>query len=256
MRCPRRGRRFAHHRSSMSSIPTIRSAFRYTRDEIDAISRRSPDSAAGALFVHDCTYRDFAAGHHPALTGQRPSHAVVTAKLLQMARARRACVSARSSRRPGALRRARRAFRTSVLGASVLAQRAATGRPRPQGRVDGAKCGAIDADANKAMIRDGRSCASPGMHAAGLTRRHGNFLTIETDRMRASDRRRSSNVFGTPTRHHDPAGNLSYRAIRPSLRQDQHVRTPNEWAENGYATLLPALVVTRPASLNDVPPQF
>ena len=48
---------------------------RYTREEIEGFAAIARD--CGALLVHDCTYRDFADGHHPALHAA-PEGAVVS----------------------------------------------------------------------------------------------------------------------------------------------------------------------------------
>src|SRR5216683_2930037 len=93
---------------------------RYSRKEIESFVAIARD--CGALLVHDCTYRDFADGHTPALH-VAPEGAVVSmsfSKWLGLA-----------GLHIGALVAAPELFgelaqtSTSVLGASVVAQRAA-----------------------------------------------------------------------------------------------------------------------------------
>src|SRR5215203_3125262 len=93
---------------------------RYSREEIEGFAAIARD--CGALLVHDCTYRDFADGHTPVLH-VAPEGAVVSmsfSKWLGLA-----------GLRIGALVAAPKLFdelaktSTSVLGASVVAQRAA-----------------------------------------------------------------------------------------------------------------------------------
>ncbi len=57
-------------RSSISSIPTIRSASAIRARRSRALPRSR--AVAGALLVHDCAYRDFADGHTPARSHVAP----------------------------------------------------------------------------------------------------------------------------------------------------------------------------------------
>lgn len=93
---------------------------RYDRAEIEAFAEIA--RKVGALFIHDCTYRDFARGHTPVLQ-VAPEGTVVTlsfSKWLGLAGMRIGALVSSAD-----LVAECGAQSTSVLGASVIAQRAA-----------------------------------------------------------------------------------------------------------------------------------
>lgn len=215
---------------------------RYEREEIAAFAAIA--RGCGALLVHDCTYRDFADGHHPALL-EYPEGAVVSlsfSKWLGLA-----------GLRIGALVAAPALFEefagrsTSVLGASVVAQRAAGAglavKPEWMGRVRG-----IDRR-NKAAIREAAG-AVPGLHLPVFPS-HGNFLVIET--VEAGVRpealveayRRESIMIRQGGYHTARFGD---RFVKVSTS------VPEAWVER-FCSLLPEMVA-RARTLNDVPPLF
>ena len=173
---------------------------RYTREEIESFAAIARD--CGALLVHDCTYRDFADGHHPALHAA-PEGAVVSmsfSKWLGLA-----------GLRIGALVAAPVLFdefaqtSTSVLGASVVAQRAAQAglavkaewmakvrayRPRQQGDDRMKRPSAIDGLAS-ADLPVARQFPGAGNHR----RRHPS---------------RGAGRMLSPQGHHDPPGHLPH----------------------------------------------
>jgi histidinol-phosphate aminotransferase len=143
----------------------------YTREEIEsfaAIARKH-----GALLIHDCTYRDFAEGHYPALHAL-PEGAVVSlsfSKWLGMAGMRIGALVAAP-----ALIEEFAAVSASVLGASVVAQRGAQAglsiKPEWMAEVRRVDRG------NKETIRSAVA-AVPGL-ALPVFPSHGNFLVVET----------------------------------------------------------------------------
>jgi histidinol-phosphate/aromatic aminotransferase/cobyric acid decarboxylase-like protein len=215
---------------------------RYTRGEIESFAAIARD--CGALLVHDCTYRDFADGHTPALH-VAPAGAVVSmsfSKWLGLAGLRiRALVAA------PALFENLAQVSTSVLGASVLAQRAAQAglgvKREWMGLVR-----SIDR-ANKTMIAE----AAAGIEGLGLPifPSHGNFLVLET--VAAGIRpealvecyRRQGIMIRQGTYHTQRFGD---RFVKVSTS------VPSPWVEK-FCTLLPQMVA-QARSLNDVPPQF
>ena len=100
----------------------------YSRSEIEAFS--SIAERNGALFVHDCTYRDFATEHHPALEISSDNTVVILSfsKWLGLAGLRIGAFVANLK-----LAEEISGYATSVLGASVLAQRAAMAGLRVKG---------------------------------------------------------------------------------------------------------------------------
>lgn len=215
---------------------------RYTAEEIAAFAAIAQE--AGALLVHDCTYRDFAEGHHPALKAA-PEHAVVSlsfSKWLGLAGMRIGALVT-----PPALFEEFAAQATSVLGASVIAQRAAeAGLAVKSEWMEGVR--RIDG-ANKAMIRDA-FLAFPGF-AIPVWPSHGNFLVIETagagirpEALVEAARRRGI-MIRQGTYHTARFGD---RFVKVSTS------VPGDWAEK-LCTLLPGMV-EEARSLNDLPPQF
>ncbi|GGK07102.1 pyridoxal phosphate-dependent aminotransferase [Pseudomonas matsuisoli] len=144
---------------------------RYTQAEIEAFVSIAEE--CGALLVHDCTYRDFAEGHYPALkTGSQ--NVVVTvsfSKWLGLAGMRIGALIA-----PSAMLDEFAGLATGVLGASVIAQRAAEAGLKIKAEWM-EEVRAID-NANKADIHAAIS-AIPGF-SVPVYPSHGNFLVVET----------------------------------------------------------------------------
>src|SRR4051812_40109450 len=144
---------------------------RYTREEIESFAAIARD--CGALLVHDCTYRDFADGHTPALHVAPKGSVVSTSfsKWLGLA-----------GLRIGALVAAPDLFEelaqtsTSVLGASVIAQRAA--QAGLSVKAEWMKKVRSTDRANKAMIQE--AAATIEGLALPIMPSHGNFLVLET----------------------------------------------------------------------------
>jgi histidinol-phosphate aminotransferase len=215
---------------------------RYTREEIESFAAIAQD--CGALLVHDCTYRDFADGHTPALHAA-PEGAVVTisfSKWLGLA-----------GLRIGALVAAPTLFEefaqtaTSVLGASVIAQRAAQAglaiKAEWMTKVRGTD------RANKAMIRQAAG-AVEGL-SLPIDPSHGNFFVLET--VAAGVRpealvecyRRQGIMIRQGTYHTQRFGD---RFVKVSTS------VPSPWVEK-FCALLPEMVA-QARKLNDLPPQF
>ncbi len=125
--------------------------------------------------MHDCTYRDFADGHHPALHAA-PEGAVVSmsfSKWLGLAGLRIGALVAA----PALFEEFARAS-TSVLGASVVAQRAAQAGLVGQGRNGWRRSRPIDGS-QQGDDRAKRSREIDGLHLP-IFPSHGNFLVLET----------------------------------------------------------------------------
>jgi len=213
---------------------------RYTEQEIRAFAAIA--EKFGALLVHDCTYRDFADGHFPALKAA-PDNAVVSvsfSKWLGLAGLRIGALVV-----PPALLEEFAGQGTSVLGASVIAQRAALAGLSVKAEWM-AQVRRID-NANKAMVRDA-FLKLPGF-SFPVWPSHGNFLVIETTDVRpealVEAARRHGIMIRQGTYHTARFGD---RFIKISTS------VPTEWAEK-LCALLPALV-EEARSLNDVPAQF
>lgn len=215
---------------------------RYTRAEIEAFAAIARD--CGALLVHDCTYRDFADGHYPALHAA-PEGALVSlsfSKWLGLAGLRiGALVGA-----PGLLDECA-ARATSVLGASVIAQRAAEAGLKVK-REWMETVRRIDR-ANKAKIHDA-AIAIEGLQVP-VYPSHGNFLVIETEgagirpEALVEAARRKDLMIRQGTYHTARFGD---RFVKVSTS------VPEAWADR-FVELLPALVAEA-RTLNDVPPLF
>ena len=214
----------------------------YTAGEIRAFAAIARE--AGALLVHDCTYRDFAEGHHPALL-EAPEHAVVSlsfSKWLGLAGLRIGALVA-----PPALFEEFASLATSVLGASVVAQRAAMAGLAVKAEWM-TTVRAIDR-ANKQRIHDAVA-AIPGL-VIPVWPSHGNFLVIETTGagirpealVECFNRRGIMIRQGT---YHTARFGDRFVKISTSV--------PEAWAER-LCTLLPHLVAEA-RTLNDVPAQF
>lgn len=213
---------------------------RYTEAEIRAFAAIA--KKFNALLVHDCTYRDFADGHFPALKAA-PDNAVVSvsfSKWLGLAGLRIGALVV-----PPALLEEFAGQGTSVLGASVIAQRAALAGLSVKAEWM-AQVRRID-NANKAMVRDA-FLKLPGF-SFPVWPSHGNFLVIETTDVRpealVEAARRHGIMIRQGTYHTARFGD---RFIKISTS------VPAEWAEK-LCALLPALV-EEARSLNDVPAQF
>ena len=215
---------------------------RYTRKEIEGFAAIARD--CGALLVHDCTYRDFADGHTPALLVAPEGSVVSTSfsKWLGLA-----------GLRIGALVAAPDMFEelaqtsTSVLGASVIAQRAAqAGLSVKVGWMK--KVRSLDR-ANKAMIQEA-AAAIDGLALPNMPS-HGNCLVLET--IAAGVRpealvecyRRQGIMIRQGAYHTQRFGD---RFVKISTS------VPQPWVER-FCTLLPDMVA-QARTLNDLPPQF
>ncbi|GGJ13059.1 pyridoxal phosphate-dependent aminotransferase [Neoroseomonas lacus] len=213
---------------------------RYTRDEIAAFAAIAKD--VGALFVHDCTYRDFADDHHPALL-EAPDNAVVSvsfSKWLGLAGLRIGALVA-----PAAMLEDFAAQSTGVLGASVIAQRAALAGLAV--KPDWMATVRATTRANNALIRDA-ALAIPGF-SVPVWPSHGNFIVIETGSLKPEALVEAANREGIMIRQGSyHTARFGHRFIKVSTS------VPRDWAEK-LADRLPALVETA-RSLNDLPPQF
>lgn len=214
----------------------------YTRDEIAAFAAIAKE--VGALLVHDCTYRDFADGHHPALL-EAPENAVVSlsfSKWLGLAGLRIGALVA-----PAALLEEFAEQTTGVLGASVIAQRAALAglavKPEWMAQVR------TTTRANNAMIREA-TLRIPGF-SVPVWPSHGNFLVVETEaagirpEALVEAARREGIMIRQGSYH---TARFGHRFVKISTS------VPGEWAEK-LADRLPALVETA-RTLNDLTPQF
>lgn len=215
---------------------------RYERAEIErfaAIAR-----SCGALLVHDCTYRDFADGHHPALHAS-PEGSVVSlsfSKWLGLAGLRIGALVAAPDLFDEIAARG-----TSVLGASVVAQRAAEAGLA----VKAEWMGTVRATdrRNKAAVHAAVS-AVPGL-SVPVYPSHGNFLVVET--IEAGIRpdalvecyRRQDIMIRQGTYHTARFGD---RFVKVSTS------VPEAWIDK-FCTLLPAMIA-QARTLNDVPSQF
>lgn len=213
---------------------------RYTREEIAAFAAIAKE--CGALFVHDCTYGDFADDHHPALL-EAPDNAVVSvsfSKWLGLAGLRIGALVA-----PAAMLEDFAAQSSGVLGASVIAQRAALAglavKPEWMTTVR------ATTRANNALIREA-ALAIPGF-SVPVWPSHGNFLVIETGGLKPEALVEAANREGIMIRQGSyHTARFGHRFIKVSTS------VPRDWAEK-LADRLPALVETA-RSLNDLPPQF
>lgn len=215
---------------------------RYTREEIENFARIARD--CGALLVHDCTYRDFADGHYPALHAS-PEGAVVSlsfSKWLGLAGLRIGAMVAAPILIEEFAGQA-----TSVLGASVIAQRAALAGLSVKAEWM-AQVRAADRR-NKEMIRVAAAVV-PGL-ALPIFPSHGNFLVLET--IEAGVRpealvecyRRQGIMIRQGTYHTQRFGD---RFVKISTS------VPTPWVEK-LCALLPDMVA-QARTLNDVPSQF
>ena len=214
----------------------------YTAGEIRAFAAIA--RACGALLVHDCTYRDFADGHHPALR-EAPEHSVVSlsfSKWLGLAGLRIGALVT-----PAALFEEFAGQATSVLGASVVAQRAAMAGLAVKPEWMAAVC-ATDA-ANKQRIH-AAVAAIPGL-LIPVWPSHGNFLVIET----AGAGIRPEALVECFRRQGIMIRQGSYHTQRFGSRFVKvSTSVPPEWVEK-LCTLLPEMA-EQARTLNDIPSQF
>uniref|UniRef100_UPI003100E79C pyridoxal phosphate-dependent aminotransferase n=1 Tax=Neorhizobium sp. EC2-8 TaxID=3129230 RepID=UPI003100E79C len=214
---------------------------RYDREEIEAFAEIA--RSVGALMIHDCTYRDFADGHTPVLQ-VAPEGTVVSlsfSKWLGLAGMRIGALVAEPK-----LVDEFSSASTSVLGASVVAQRAAMAglSVKAEWMKD---VRAIDR-ANKAMI-------VAAAEAAGITvpvqPSHGNFLVLETAATGVSpeaivEAARREGVMIRQGRYHTARFGDWFIKVSTSV--------PTAWAER-FCEGLPSYIATA-RTLNDVPALF
>lgn len=214
----------------------------YTQGEIAAFAAIAKE--VGALLVHDCTYRDFADGHHPALL-EAPDNAVVSlsfSKWLGLAGLRIGALVA-----PAALLEEFADQTTGVLGASVIAQRAAlAGLAVKPEWMAGVRA---TTRANNALIH-AAALRIPGF-SVPVWPSHGNFLVVETDAAHIRpealvEAARREGIMIRQGSYH--TARFGHRFVKISTS------VPGEWAER-LADRLPALVETA-RTLNDLTPQF
>ncbi len=213
---------------------------RYTEAEIRGFAAIA--KACGALLVHDCTYRDFAEGHTPALR-VAPDHSVVSvsfSKWLGLAGLRIGALVT-----PPALFAEFAAQSPGVLGASVVAQRAALAGLSVKTEWM-AEVRRIDA-ANKDAVRD--ACAKLPGFTLPVWPSHGNFLVVETGGLRpealVEAARRRGIMIRQGTYHTARFGD---RFVKISTS------VPRDWAAR-FCAALPEMV-DEARAMNDVPAQF
>lgn len=142
----------------------------YEQNEIEAFSEIARRN--GAILVHDCTYRDFATAHHPALkvSTQNTVVSLSFSKWLGLAGLRIGAFVAEAS-----IAEKIASYATGVLGASVIAQRAAlAGLAVKQEWMK--QVVSIDND-NKRKLKE---AAEKVGFAVPVYPSNGNFLVIET----------------------------------------------------------------------------
>ncbi|SON56800.1 Histidinol-phosphate aminotransferase [Hartmannibacter diazotrophicus] len=214
----------------------------YPGEEIEAFAEIA--RSCGALLVHDCTYRDFASDHTPAIT-VAPDVSIVSmsfSKWLGLAGLRVGALVARQE-----LLEAVAPYASGVLGSSVIAQRAAEAGLRVK-RDWMASVLAIDA-ANKAMIR-GAFAKLPGF-SLPVWPSQGNFLVIETTESGLRPEAlvaafsREGVMIRQGSYHTETFGD---RFIKVSTT------VPKAWAEKFCAVLPKAIETAR--TINDVQSQF
>lgn len=214
---------------------------RYEREEIEAFAAIA--RKAGALLIHDCTYRDFARGHWPALQ-VAPEGAIVTlsfSKWLGLAGMRvGALVGA------GDLIAECAAQSSSVLGASVIAQRAALAglAVKPEWMVT---VRTVTSANNAMLIERGRELG----FGTPVPDSHANFIVLETDDLGVRpealvEAARREGIMIRQGSYHSEAFGARFIKISTSV--------PEAWAER-LADRLPDLV-EQARSLNEIPDLF
>ena len=201
----------------------------YTATEIDEFADIA--RSVGALLVHDCTYRDFAADHTPAIASSAENAVVVLSfsKWLGLAGLRLGALVA-SPR----LINEFNAVATAVLGPSVFAQRMAQAGLSVKSEWM-ASLRAIDRG-NKQKIVDAAS-RIPGFETP-IPRSNGNFLIVEVLRsgiapeaLAAAARQRRFMI--RPGRYHTERFGDRFVKISTSV--------PSEWVDE-FCDALPGIV--------------
>lgn len=214
---------------------------RYERAEIEAFAEIA--RSVNALMIHDCTYRDFADGHTPVLS-VAPKGTVVSSsfsKWLGLAGMRIGALIAEPD-----LIDEFSAVSTSVLGASVVAQRAAMAGLSVKGEWM-QTVRQID-HANKAMVI--KAAEASGL-VAPIQPSHGNFLVLETAQTGVSpeaivEAARLKGVMIRQGRYHTEAFGDRFIKVSTSV--------PTSWAER-FCDGLPGFIETA-RTLTDVPALF
>jgi histidinol-phosphate/aromatic aminotransferase/cobyric acid decarboxylase-like protein len=214
---------------------------RYTSEEIESIAAVTRDCGASGARLHLSRFRRRPHPGPASGTGRR--HRLH--ELLEMARPRRAAHRALVAA-PNLFEEFAQTS-TSVLGASVVAQRAAQAGLAVKAEWM-TKVRSIDR-ANKAMIREA-TAAIEGL-ALPIFPSHGNFLVLETIATGIRPEalvecfRRQGAMIRQGTYHTQRFGD---RFVKVSTS------VPSPWVEK-FCTLLPEMVA-QARTLNDLPPQF
>lgn len=197
----------------------------------------------GALLVHDCTYRDFATGHYPALNAATDNVVLSMSfsKWLGLAGLRIGAFVAKPE-----LAAEIASFSTGVLGGSVIAQRAAIAglKVKKEWMEEVRRINTANQDKLKAAV------TALGF-AVPIHPSHGNFLVIETlaagvrPEALVAAAKREGIMIRQGTYHTERFGD---RFIKVSTS------VPAEWADE-FCAKLPKLVETA-RTLNDVDAQF
>lgn len=213
----------------------------YTREEIEAFSAIA--RRAGALLVHDCTYRDFATGHWPALRASTENTVVSMSfsKWLGLAGLRVGAFVAAP-----ALAAEIAGWATGVLGGSVIAQRAAMAglAVKPAWMEEVRRINR----ANQAAVK---AAAEAQGFVLPIYPSQGNFLVVETigagirpEALVAAAKRRGI-MIRQGTYHTERFGD---RFVKVSTS------VPTAWVDT-FCAALPA-IVAEARTLNDVEAQF
>ncbi|MFZ5675556.1 MAG: pyridoxal phosphate-dependent aminotransferase [Pseudomonadota bacterium] len=213
----------------------------YSKAEIEAFVKIA--QRHGALLVHDCTYRDFADGHYPALNVSTDNVVLSMSfsKWLGLAGLRIGAFVAKPE-----LAAEIASFSTGVLGGSVIAQRAAQAglKVKKEWMAEVRRINKANQDKLKEAV-EAQGFKVP-IHPS-----HGNFLVIETlaagvrPEALVAAAKRESIMIRQGTYHTERFGD---RFIKVSTT------VPAEWVDTLCAKL-PALVATA-RTLNDVDAQF
>lgn len=214
---------------------------RYDREEIAAFAEIA--RKAGAVLVHDCTYRDFATGHTPVLQIV-PEGTVVTlsfSKWLGLAGMRVGAVLAERS-----LIAEFAAQSSSVLGASVIAQRGAlAGLAVKQEWIGTVR--RITSQNNRMVAERARELGL----GVPIPDSHGNFLILETGELGITpealvETARRDGIMIRHGRYHSEGFGDRFVKVSTSV--------PSQWAES-LCERLPRYIETA-RTLNEVPELF
>lgn len=213
----------------------------YSKTEIEAFVKIA--QRHGALLVHDCTYRDFADGHYPALNVSTDNVVLSMSfsKWLGLAGLRIGAFVAKPE-----LAAEIAAFSTGVLGGSVIAQRAAIAglKVKKEWMAEVRRINTANQDKLKSAV-EAQGFAVP------IYPSNGNFLVIETlaagvrPEALVAAAKREGIMIRQGTYHTERFGD---RFIKVSTT------VPAEWVDTLCAKL-PELVATA-KTLNDVDAQF